>query len=207
MGKIEDLKGMRYGKLTVIKFVEINKNHRASWLCKCDCGKEKLVASHDLKHGIKSCGCLKKENKVLNKRIHNIWNNMINRCCNPNNKRYYDYGGRGIKLCSEWRNKYKNFEKWALNNGYSDDLTIDRKDNNKGYCPKNCRWITRKENSRNMRNNRFITIDGCKKTLQEWSEIYSIRSCTVATRIRRGWTEIEAVTTPVKNKKGKVLNG
>ncbi|APF21215.1 hypothetical protein [Clostridium butyricum] len=132
---------------------------------------------------------------------------MINRCCNPNNKRYYDYGGRGIKLCSEWRNKYKNFEKWALNNGYSDDLTIDRKDNNKGYYPKNCRWITRKENSRNMRNNRFITIDGCKKTLQEWSEIYSIRSCTVATRIRRGWNEIEAVTTPVKNKKGKVLNG
>lgn len=204
MGKIEDLKGMRYGKLTVIKFVEINKNHRASWLCKCDCGKEKLVASHDLKHGIKSYGCLKKENKVLNKRIHNIWGNMVARCYNPQNKRYHDYGGRGIAICDEWRKRYKNFEIWSFQNGYSEELTIDRINNDKGYEPNNCRWITRKENSRNTRRNNFITIMGNKKTISEWAEIYKIHESTISARIKRGWNKEKAVTTPIKNKRKEI---
>ena len=115
-----------------------------------------------------------------------------NRCNNPNNKNYKDYGGRGIKVCSEWsdkKNVHRNFRKWAIENGWRKGLSIDRKDNNGDYEPSNCRWSTPKQQSNNMRFNRIVTINGKEKTVQEWADIVGISQRAMTGRIESGWSE------------------
>ena len=97
---------------------------------------------------------------------------MISRCENPNNNRYYVYGLKGISVCDDWRNDFMSFYNWAINNGYSDDLSIDRIDNDKGYCPSNCRWTTRKVQMNNRSNSRNISYNGTTMTLKQWSEYF-----------------------------------
>ena len=145
------------------------------YLCECQCGKRKIVNASDYNSGkIKSCGCLitefnktKKGNEYAKlrkivlespknksphyERIKRIWKNMKNRCGNPNATSYEIYGGRGITVCEEWENSFMSFYEWALNNGYEETLSIDRIDNDKGYCPYNCRWATAKEQRANQR--------------------------------------------------------
>ncbi len=150
--KIKNLAGQIFGRLSVIEEVGRDKQHNALWLCKCSCGNYKTTASNYLTRGqTKSCGCLNKE--IITKhgewgtRIHNIWKGMRQRCNNPNHKYHPRYGGRGISVCDEW-DEYLLFRDWALSNGYADNLTIDRIDNDKGYSPDNCQWLTRAENTR-----------------------------------------------------------
>lgn len=112
---------------------------------------------------------------------------MRYRCYNINDKEYSWYGGRGITICDEWLNDFMSFYDWSMNNGYQDNLTIDRIDNNKGYSPINCRWTTRKEQARNTRRNRLITIDGETKCLAEWCEVFNLNYHTVKRRLYRGW--------------------
>lgn len=88
--------------------------------------------------------------------LYHVWGMIIQRCCNPNNKRFKDYGGRGITCCSEWRNNFLSFQTWAVSNGYKEGLTIERINNDKGYQPDNCKWITRAEQNRNKRNSLMI---------------------------------------------------
>ena len=149
------------------------------YLCVCDCGNQKIILKEHLTSGRqKSCGCLRRENGEfkhgeVHTRLYKIWGNTCNRCSNINNPAWKNYGGRGIYVCKSW-NEYLNFKKWAMSNGYSDALTLDRIDNNMGYSPENCRWVNRNVQANNKRNNRVIYYNGQEKTLSEWSAIYNI---------------------------------
>ena len=109
---------------------------------------------------------------------------MKKRCESHNDKRYCDYGGRGIKVCEEWHN-FINFYNWAIQNGYSEDLTIDRIDNNGNYEPSNCRWSTNKEQANNRRTNINITIGNTTKTMTEWCDIFNLEYNVVNARYHR----------------------
>lgn len=117
-------------------------------------------------------------------RLYRIWMAMRARCMCKNLKTYKRYGGRGIKICDEW-NDYLVFKEWALSNGYSDHLSIDRINNDGNYEPSNCRWATNKEQANNKRNNHIITINGESHTFAEWSKISGINYSTIRSRINR----------------------
>ena len=147
----------------------------AMWRCKCECGKEVIVQGQTLRSGrTKSCGCLSREihkevMTELNKsnsrhgqfgtRIYRIWCSMKSRCYNKNHKAYIDYGGRGITICAEWKDDFEVFYNWAVKNGYSDNLTIDRIDVDGNYEPSNCRWATSSVQRRNQRSKEKVKAD------------------------------------------------
>ncbi len=128
-----------------------------------------------------------------NKRLRNILSGMKTRCSNPNHKDYKNYGARGIKVCDEWLNDTDLFIKWALNNGYQDNLTIERIDNNGDYNPDNCKWATVKEQQSNTRNNRMLTINGESNTLQQWADKTSLNKTTIHERIKHNKTNKELI--------------
>ena len=159
-----DITGKRFGRLVVIEQCE-SKNNRRMWKCKCDCGKEKSILGYSLTHGLtQSCGCLRDEKRktsslihgLYKTRIHKTWRGLFQRCENPTASHYERYGGRGIRICEEWKGKngFVNFYEWSMKNGYSDSLELDRIDNNKGYSPDNCRWVNHLENCHNKNNRR-----------------------------------------------------
>ena len=176
-----DLTGQKFGKLTVIGFSHKNKKGEYYYKCLCECGNEIIARGSHLKCGnIKTCKCSRKNGNIIhgvwsrNNRIYKIWDGIMARCYDKNNQAYKNYGGRGIIVCDEWKNPTV-FEKWALNNGYNDVLTIDRIDNDGIYCPENCHWVTRKEQNRNKRNNVNITVSGETHCKAEWAEIFGYK--------------------------------
>lgn len=163
------------------------------WKIRCKCGEEFIAQPSDSNGRCRKCamelvrfGNTKHgESPKLGKnasRLYTIWDNMRSRCNNKKNPNYVDYGGRGISVCKEW-DDYSAFKNLALENGYTDDLTIDRIDVNGNYSPANCRWVTQKDQCRNKRTNRFITYKGETRTIAEWSELTGIPYHTLKSRI------------------------
>lgn len=130
-------------------------------------------------------------------RLYNIYHKIKARCLNPNYPETQYYMGRGIQMCDEWKNNFIAFKDWALENGYSDDKSIDRIDVNGNYTPENCRWATPKQQSRNRRSNINITINGETHCLLEWCEKLDLNYAAILMRIERGWDPIVAMNTPI----------
>jgi len=213
LGKHLDLRGKTFGRLTCIEISGKDNQGRTKWLCECECGNKKEIVLSSLTGGkTKSCGCLHKEirKKISTThslsvdengktpRLYGIWRNMKQRCNNPKASKYKIYGGRGIKVCDEWVN-YMPFHEWAMSNGYSKELTLDRSDGEKGYSPFNCTWQTFSVQNLNKNNNHFITFLGERKTLHEWSQEIGMKYSTLKCRLDDyGWTIEKAFNTPVR---------
>lgn len=198
-----NLAGKTFNRLTVIEYHSKRKN-KHYYLCKCICGNEKVIESYNIRSGhAKSCGCLNREivssqkvnyrHGMSKTRIHNIWWGIIERCTNENDQAYPNYGGRGITICDEWLNDFEAFEEWAMANGYSEKLSIDRIDNDGNYEPNNCRWATRKQQNNNKSNNVRIEINGEIKNLTQWAEYAGIHRSTIYRRMKRGITGPELI--------------
>lgn len=206
-----DLTGQRFGRLVVIGRADPPRDlrRRARWRCICDCGREVEVYGFNLSNGnTASCGCLQVERSTAastthgqsGSRLYVTWRDMLQRCENPHNPRYSNYGERGIAVCEEWH-IFTNFMQWAERTGYQDDLTIDRIDVNEGYNPVNCRWATVREQNRNKRNNVLITYCGITRCLADWAITLGIHPVTLWERIFRYHWDIErAFTTPVRQR-------
>lgn len=206
--KLNDLTGKTFGRLKVLHRAEDkyypSGRHDIQYRCKCECGNEITILGIHLRSGhTQSCGCFRIETakKIMtthgktNTRLHNIWKNMKGRCLNKNHDDYHLYGGRGISICQEWVDSFAAFEEWAIANGYSDTLTLDRCDVNGNYCPDNCRWITQKSQCNNTRRNILITFNGETHTMKQWALMLGINYGTLSSRIKRGWSYEKALTT------------
>lgn len=201
----KDLTGLSFGYLTVICELEERKNEHIVWRCRCKCGREVDVTGCNLITGNStSCGCGSKygskwSHKVSKasggRRLYEVWQNMKHRVCDPSDRYYGIYGGRGITVCEEWLNDYDAFASWALNNGYTDSLTIDRIDSDAGYSPDNCRWVDIKTQANNRRDCRYVCIDGEKMTATQAARKYGVPPPRVLGRLKRGWSDEDAVFT------------
>ena len=201
------LEGKIFGRLTVIELAYV-KNHKTYWRCRCTCENETIVAGSSLtSNHVISCGCRKKETEQENcfkathglrgTRIYHTWRDMKNRCLNPNYAKFYNYGGRGITVCEEWKNNFVTFYNWAMANGYTDELTIERTDVNGNYCPENCTWIPMEKQCDNKRNTVRLTYKGETHTLKEWAQITGIPYCTLRSRhSSKKWTVERMLTQP-----------
>lgn len=203
MGKLIDLTFQRFGRLTVKGAYRTNKiNGQVEWLCKCDCGGVKWVRSSHLRSGhTSSCGCEKGHfsHRESDTRLYHIWAGMISRCMNVSHKQYEHYGRRNIKVCKEWLD-YVAFRDWAMANGYEDNLSIDRINNDGSYCPENCRWATAKQQANNTRKTRLLTFNGDTHSVSEWARILGIKQSTLSMRINKyGWSVEKALGKEIRN--------
>lgn len=209
MSKYKDIAGKRYSKLVAIERIGANIHRKSIWRCICDCGNETNVSLGELLTGnTQSCGCLRFKHGITKDskgyRMLHIWNGMIGRTSSLNNKDFIKYGVRGIRVCDEWKGDFKKFYDWSMSNGYEENLTIDRINNDGNYEPNNCRWATVKTQSNNRRNNVFLNFNNENHTIAQWGEIVGINSETIRARVNRGWDVNKALTTPLKIKE---LNG
>lgn len=191
--------GQRFGRLVLVDIDLQAKSRNKKWICRCDCGNEKSILADTLRAGkAKSCGCLRTEQLVrrytlhgLSKtRLHAVWRSMTQRCSNPQNKGYKNYGGRGIYVCQEWHD-FAAFFDWAISSGYKNGLSIERVNNDGPYSPQNCKWATRTVQARNTRRN-LVAPNG-----QLWADVANengIPGSTFRSRIYIGWEISRAAT-------------
>jgi hypothetical protein len=208
---VRDYIGRKYNLLTVIEDAGATGYGRTLCKCLCDCGNIKITVLSDVKAGeVKSCGCIQPwatvsgedhhsfKHGLKNHRLYSIMNKMKQRCYNENHTAYERYGGAGITVHEEWRTNFVAFYNWAMGNGYAEGLTIDRKDNKKGYSPDNCRWITRAEQNRNTKRSRKVTLFEETKVLEEWfrDPRIPVSKATFQRRKVAGMSDEKALLTP-----------
>lgn len=199
--RLIDRTGQRFGRLVVLERgpkPQSKKDTNARWLCQCDCGKTSIVYGQDLKRGkVVSCGCWNAEKRekhgMSRTHVNGVWRQMLDRCRNPKNPSYSDYGGRGITVSESWQ-EFENF--FADMGDRPKGYTIERIDNNAGYSKENCRWATYSEQLNNRRTSRMIEFNGKSQTIAEWSEETGINWHTLRQRIDRlGWPIERALMT------------
>lgn len=201
--------GKKYGRLTIIEFMPSIRSGgqlKRMVIALCECGKRKEFLLSSLTRNLtKSCGCYRLEELSKNKfkhgqsnsELYSVWAGMKRRCYNQNEISYKHYGARGISVCDEWVDNFQAFYSWAINNGYSKGLEIDREDNDGNYSPENCRWVTPLVNSRNRSISKIIEFNGQKRSAGEWAEITGINYGTLISRLNRGRMTIEQALTPL----------
>lgn len=201
--------GNKYNRWTVVGYAEDKRKLH----CRCECGKEADVWKGNLLSGkSKSCGCLISEvttkrnlkHNGANTRLYSVWNNMIRRCYDERNNRYHRYGGRGIKVCDEWH-EFSAFRDWMFSQGYDEKSeygkqTLDRIDNDGNYEPSNCRLATIQEQNNNRCTKHLLTYNGEVHSITEWNNIMGYPDGLIDNRIRKGWSEERAISTPPKRK-------
>jgi hypothetical protein len=206
MGKPLRLIGHKFGRLLVIGDAPSTGKGRR-WECRCDCGKIAVCSTGNLRSGnSRSCGCATAAATVQRSTKHGhakrgkktaiylLWRGVVDRCHTPSSKYYRRYGGRGIMVSKSWR-KFENF--YADMGDRPKGLTLERKENSKGYSKANCVWATRKEQQNNTRSNRKIKFKGEVLNLCQWAERTGMLGCTIARRIKLGWSVKDALTKPV----------
>ncbi len=207
MGKpLVNRTGEKFGRLTVISRGE-NYRGNAQWVCRCDCGSAKRVVAlgNDLRLGkVKSCGCWNAERIFSHGQsrtpVYKVWQQMIQRCENPNHEAFHHYGGRGISVCARWHT----FEGFIADMGMRPKgYSIDRyPDNDGNYQPDNCRWATTKQQLNNTRHNRVLELFGRKQLVSEWIEELGIKQPTLNARLNTyGWPIERALTEPVRSRR------
>lgn len=190
-----DLTGRRFYRLVVISLMERGKPYK--WLCKCDCGESTIVSSAGLtskKTG--SCGCLQRESVIRKNTTHGlactpeypIWNDMKRRCYNPKTNNFHNYGGRGITVCDRWLESFENFYA-DMGPRPSRRHCIERINNNLGYSPENCKWATYREQARNTRANRLVTLNGETRPMIAWADEAGVCIAAMAGRLDRDWPD------------------
>lgn len=201
--------GDKAGHWEILSNCHTDAEGSKSYLCKCPCGKVKEIRASVLFRGrSRSCGkCGLRGDGRSKDKLNNVWSGMLERCRNPRSDSWKDYGGRGITVCDEWK-IYDGFRDWALANGYSPELQIDRRNNNEGYCPANCRWVTPILNQQNTRANRILTAFGESKCASEWVRDQRCVVCrnTLHYRLETGWSHEGAISTPpIQNRRDRVM--
>lgn len=199
---LKNLTGLRFGKLTVTGRSETNsKSGNARWACQCECGGNATVIGSHLRSGkTSSCGCLRTSEIAQghsHERIYRTWNGMHKRCYNPKHDKYKWYGAKGISVCLEWHD-FITFREWALSNGYTDELTIDRKNPFQNYSPDNCQFVDMKFQANNKTNNKIVAYKNVEYTAAQFAEKLNVPYYTVRNQLRAGWS-IEKI---VKRAKG-----
>lgn len=200
-GVVARLNGQRFGALTVLSRAPNDERGAAMWLCKCDCGNEDVFGGSRLRTNTRT-HCWNPVHKVRGESLtveykseYRSWTNMRDRCLNPTHKKYPIYGGRGITIDPRW-DTFKNF---MLDMGRKPDprFTIEREDVNGNYEPKNCKWISRKDQGRNKRNSVFVTYNGKRMLLIDLVEELGLSRNIVYQRLKLGWTLAQAIALPL----------
>ena len=201
MKKINEV-GKKYGYWSVLSESKKRSYGKLAFNCECKCGSQKIIVGSELRMGrTMSCGCLSKELKTKHgmseTRQYQIYNGIKKRCLNRKSKSYINYGGRGIKICQRWMKGFENF--WEdMKEGYSDDLTIDRIDNDGDYCKENCRWADMETQLNNRRNSVFLTFGGVTKTISQWERKLKTKGGTLKHRVYYGFDDLDIITKPIK---------
>lgn len=210
MGKVIDMTGNLYGRLTVVEFAGFANDRQATWRCKCECGNESVVPGGCLRSGHStSCGCYGLEVLKTASITHGmsktttfaVWRGMLQRCRNPKNPAYSKYGGRGITVCDQWLS----FERFLSDMGVRPDgKSLDRINNNEGYSPSNCRWASRKTQNSNKTTTVLLTIDGVTQCARDWSRSIGVNQSLITNRVKAGMTHKEAYLATLNAKRSRM---
>ena len=209
-----DLTGQKFGRLIVVKRVQ-NIGTRTAWLCKCQCGNERIATSGNLRQGnTTSCGCYHREaasianikHRKSREKIYIEWSGIKTRCYNKTFDQYMNYGGRGITMCDRWRESFEAFyeDVSKLPHFGEQGYTLNRKDNDGNYEPNNVEWADRINQANNKRNNHLLTYNGKTQTIAQWSSDKNIPSSVILKRLSLGWGVDETLTKPVRQYIAKV---